>query len=155
MLTFDVQLVTLEPQPAAVVRARLRVDELPTFLGSVFGDVICALTKQGLAPAGPPFGRYRPVEGGFEVEAGFPTTGPVAEAGRIVSSDLPGGSAAQTIHRGDYSGVGAAYAAVAAWVQEHGYVATGPPWECYLDGPDVVEPRTLVSLPCRPVGGTL
>lgn len=152
MLTFDVQIVMLEPQPAAVVRARVAVDELPAFLGSAFGEVIRTLTEQGLTPAGPPFGRYTPVEGGFDVEAGFPATGPVAEAGRIVASELPGGNAAQTMYRGDYSGVGAAYAAVSAWVQEHGYVATGPPWECYLDGPGVVEPRTLVYLPCRPQG---
>ena len=31
-----------------------------------------------------------------------------------------------------------------------GYVAAEPPWECYLDGPEVAEPRTAAYLPCRP-----
>jgi hypothetical protein len=29
--------------------------------------------------------------------------------------------------------------------------ACGAPWESYLDGPEVAEPRTEVVVPCRPV----
>ena len=28
--------------------------------------------------------------------------------------------------------------------------AAGAPWESYIDGPEVAEPRTLVYLPCKP-----
>lgn len=29
-------------------------------------------------------------------------------------------------------------------------VTAGAPWECYLDGPEVPEPRTGVFIPCVP-----
>ena len=58
--------------------------------------------------------------------------------------------AATAMHRGDYAGVGATYGVLYAWIAGHGYVATGQPWECYLDEPDVPEPRTQVYLPCAP-----
>jgi effector-binding domain-containing protein len=46
--------------------------------------------------------------------------------------------------------VPAAYAAAEEWLAEHDWVATGPPWEAYLDGPEVAQPRTVVHVPCRP-----
>lgn len=144
--------VTLEQrteQPAAVVRGRVTVEEIPGFIGAAFGEVVAALGAQRLAPAGPPFGRYRIVEGGFDVEAGFPAPSTVAATGRVEPTVLPGGPVATTTHVGSYDGVSAAYQAVQEWVEASGYVVAGDPWECYLDGPDVPEPRTLVCFPCR------
>ena len=143
--------VTLEQrveQPAAVVRGRVAVEGLPAFLGGAFGEVGAALAAQNLAPAGPPFGRYRVVEDGFDVEAGFPASGTVAGTGRVEPSALPGGPVATTTHVGSYDGVAAAYEAVTEWVESAGYTVDGEPWECYLDGPEVAEPRTLVCFPC-------
>ncbi len=144
--------VTLEQraeQPAAVVRGHVDVEELPAFLGGAFGEVGAALGAQRLVPAGPPFGRYRIVDGGFDVEAGFPASSAVAATGRVEPTVLPGGPVATTMHVGSYDGVSAAYAAVQEWVGSSGYVVAGDPWECYLDEPDVAEPRTLVCFPCR------
>jgi effector-binding domain-containing protein len=149
MLTYDVQLVELEPQHAAVVRGHVKVEELPAFLGGAFGEVIAALSAQGLAPAGPPFGRYRPTDHGFDAEVGFPATGPVTPRGRVVDVALPGGTAAQVLHRGDYAAIAPAYGAIEQWLRDHGYVHTDAPWESYLDGPEVAEPRTWVVVPCR------
>lgn len=150
MTTSEVELVQLQPQPVAIVRAHVTVADIPMFIGGAFGEVIQTLSGQGLAPAGPPFGRYVPVGDGFDVEAGFPATGLLTPAGRVVAGELPGGPAARVLHTGDYGGVAAAYDATSEWVAAHGYVATGAPWESYLDGPEVAEPRTVVCLPCRP-----
>ena len=144
--------VTLEQrpeQPAAVVRGHVTVEELPAFLGGAFGEVAAALGAQQLAPAGHPFGRYRLVDGGFDVEAGFPSSAPVSAVGRVEPTVLPGGAVATTMHVGSYDGVAAAYQAVTDWVEASGYVVAGDPWECYLDGPEVAEPRTTVCFPCR------
>jgi effector-binding domain-containing protein len=148
--TYEVELVQLEPQRSAVVRGTVSPEEIPAFLGGVFGEVLGTLAEQGLAVAGPPFARYVPVGSDFEVEAGFPSTGVVATAGRVVPGELPGGPAARVLHTGDYGAVAGAYAAAEEWVATHGHVATGPPWESYLDEPQVAAPRTLVLLPCRP-----
>jgi effector-binding domain-containing protein len=148
-MEYQVERVQLIQQPAAVVRGRVPHDGIPDFLGGVFGEVMGVLGAQGVEPAGPPFGCYRLTSDGFEVEAGFPTSTPVEPAGRVVPSTLPGGSAIQVLHQGPYAGVAAAYQAGEAWLAEHGGEASAPPWESYLDEPDVAEPRTLVSMPCR------
>lgn len=90
-------------------------------------------------------------EDGFEVDSGFPTSGAVAPSGRVVPTVLPMGTVATTLHTGAYDGVGAAYAAVTSWLAEHGLVQSDTAWECYLDGPEVAEPRTEVFVPCRAV----
>jgi effector-binding domain-containing protein len=145
--------ITLERRPeqtAAVIREIVGLDEVSGFLGRAFEEVGGALARQGLYPAGPPFGRYRPVERGSDVEAGFPTSGPVAPDGRVVATVLPGGEIAETVHIGPYHDVAAAYGAVMEWLGETGREATGDPWEMYLDGPDVEAPRTVVCFPCAP-----
>ncbi len=150
-MTYEVELVELSAQPAAVVRGHVTVAELPEFLGGAFGEVMGVLTDQRLAPAGPPFGRFRPTGDGFDAEVGFPATGAVTAAGRVAPTTLPAGPAARVMHRGDYGGIGAAYEAAERWLAEHGYAPAGTPWESYLDGPDVPQPRTLVHMPCRKV----
>jgi effector-binding domain-containing protein len=149
MITYDVKLVELPAQPVAVVRGHTTQEQIPAFLGRVFGEVLEVLAEQGVAPVGPPFGRFVPADDGFDVEAGFPTGGSVSPTGQVEACQLPAGPAARVLHRGDYGGVAAAYQAVGAWVTSNGYVSTEPPWESYLDGPEVAEPRTIVSLPCR------
>lgn len=146
----DVALVELAPAEAAVVRGRAVVAALPDFLGHAFEDVMRVLSEQHLAPAGPPFARYAPVEDGFEVEAGFPVETPVVPSGRVIASELPGGPAAQVLHRGSYASVGGAYEAATRWLAAHGYAVAGEAFETYLDGPEVAVPRTLVTVPCRP-----
>ena len=147
-MTYEVELVELQAQPVAVVRGHVLEEDVPAFLGGTFADVLERLADQGLAPVGPPFGRYVPAGDGFDVEAGFPATGAVTPAGRVEAGELSGGPAARVLHRGDYRGVAAAYQAVVGWAAAHGYRATAPPWESYLDGPEVAEPRTVVYLPC-------
>lgn len=150
----------LAPQDAAAVSARCSPDQIGPFVGEAFGEVMAALGRQGLAPAGPPFVRY--AMGGddgmdaggqaaeFGVTAGFPCTAPVAAEGRVVPVTLRGGSAVVALHVGPWTGLGEAYAAVAAWMEEQGLTADGDPWETYLDGPEVVEHRTVLHSPCRP-----
>ena len=150
MTAFQVESVTLEPQPTAVVRGHVEQQDLPGFLGTAFAETLRAITADRHAPAGPPFARYRMDGTAFDVEAGFPSTGRLTTAaGRVEPGELPGGTAAEVVYRGDYGGVGAAYEAVGKWLAERQYTPTGDPWEAYLDEPGVAEPRTLVRLPYR------
>ena len=90
----------LEVQPVAVVRAHVAVDGIPAFLAGAFGEVVEVLAAQGVEVAGPPFARYGMGDAGFDVEAGFPTSGPVAPTGRVEVDELPGGPAIVILHRG-------------------------------------------------------
>ena len=148
---YEIDLVHLPAQPAAVVRAHVGHNGIGDFLGQAFGEVMSAMGEQGLHPAGAPFGRYRPTEeGGWDVEAGFPVSAEPTESGRVQATTLPAGSAAHTTHVGDYGNLGAAYRAVADWIVAKGMAPSGDPWECYLDEPGVANPRTEVYFPCVP-----
>jgi effector-binding domain-containing protein len=144
-----VEISETSAQPAAAVRGHAEVAELPAFLGSAFDAALRVLSEQRLTPAGPPFARYRLTGSGFDVEAGFPATGAVRAGGPVVPTELPGGTIATALHRGSYETLGVTYDAVRTWLDEHGYESAADPWESYLDGPEVAEPRTLVSFPCR------
>ncbi|HEU5484826.1 MAG TPA: GyrI-like domain-containing protein [Microlunatus sp.] len=145
-----VEVVDIALQPVAVIRGRATTEEISGFLGAAFAEVLAVLEHQQHSPAGPPFGRYLPESAGtFDIVAGFPSSGVIEPAGRVEPDELPGGHVARIVYRGDYAGVGKAYEALRNWVDQHGYVSTGPAWESYLDEPDVPEPRTMIQLPCR------
>ena len=149
-MEYNVERMDLEPQPTAVIRAHVAHDGISDFLGGAFGEVMGVLATQGLAPAGPPFARYDLTDDGFDIEAGFPASAPVTPTGRVEASELPGGSAIVVLHRGSYADVAAAYSAAEAWLAANEWSSTGSPWEAYLDGPEVLEPRTIVHWPSRP-----
>lgn len=73
----------------------------------------------------------------------------VRPTGRVVASSLPVGPAVEVLHTGPYSAVPAAYRAAEDWLADNGWEPAGPPWESYLDGPEVAAPRTLLHVPCR------
>jgi effector-binding domain-containing protein len=148
-VTYQVSIEDRQQQQTAVVRGHAPHDGVGRFVGSAFNEVLGALTDAGVPPVGPPFARYRIVDDGFDIEAGFPVLAAVATHGRVEASTLPGGPIATTMHVGSYAAISAAFAAVESWLAGSTYRVDGDPWEAYLDGPEVAEPRTLVCFPCR------
>ena len=146
---YDVSIGEHRAQQTAVVRGHVPHDGVGPFIGAAFHEVRDALAGVGAHPTGPPFARYRVVDDGFDIEAGVPVPTAVATHGRVEASELPGGLIASTVHVGSYAGISAAFAAVESWLAGSSYMVDGDPWETYLDGPEVAEPRTLVCFPCR------
>jgi len=147
----DVELIERQSQPAAAVRGHIVTQEIPPFLGEAYAETMRILGEKGPAPAGPPFARFERDEGGFSVVAGFPCEHEIQPGGRVEAETLPSGLTATVLYRGDYAGVGAAYDEVQQWLTANGYAASGPPWESYLDEPEVDQPRTVVQFPCARV----
>jgi effector-binding domain-containing protein len=157
----DPRIVELAAMPTLAVRVRQPMAELD--LGALFGQHLPALARHladlGAAPGGPPYGRYH--EFGSEwadVEIGLPTAAHVAamptleecEPGEMGLSQLPGGQAALTVHRGSYETLGDSYRRLEAWIGDAGRAAGGAPWESYVDDPeevDVAELRTELYWP--------
>jgi effector-binding domain-containing protein len=151
-MTYDVSFADLQEQDVATVSEDVAMEGIADFLGEAFGQVVATAQEQGIAVTGAPFARFRPTGSGpWQVSAGFPVARPVAAVAAVRPGTLPGGRVAHTIHRGSYDSVGRAHEVVEDWIAEQGYRSCADPWEAYLDGPDVPEPRTEVFVPCRPV----
>jgi len=146
-MDYAIEVIEHDEQATAVVRATVPHDGIGPFLGQAFGEILAVV---GGASVGMPFARYDLVDGGFEVEAGFTVTSPVTPAGRVEASSLPAGPTATAMHVGPFDQVVGAYRAIEAWLPENGWQMAGAPWETYLDGPEVPEPRTVISWPCAP-----
>ena len=147
-MNYDIHTVEIESQHAAVVSGTCSMDEVGPFLGRAFDQVLGTLAREAVAVDGKPFARYDMVDGGLRVEAGFPCPPNLDLDGDVHTITLPGGTAAVTTHVGAYSDVAAAYAALEQWFATSGHRPTGAPWETYLDGPEVPQPRTTVTWPC-------
>jgi hypothetical protein len=146
-MEYQVELVERTREDTAVVCGRVPHEEVGPFIGAALGEVMAAV---GAVPiVGPPFCRLDMTGEEFELEVGFPVAEPIKPSGRVVPSSLPGGDAATVLHTGPYEQVPAAYFAIEAWLAENEFVSAGAPWEAYLDGPEVAEPRTIVCWPCR------
>ena len=132
------------------MHGRIVPGEIPTFLATAYSKVPAASAQQGLRLSGPPYARYHfEKDGTLDVEAGFPVPGAMAPTGDVGPRTLPGGHVVTTLHVGACDKLGDAYDALETYLSKNGYESAGPAWECYLDGPDVPEPRTKVYQPAR------
>jgi effector-binding domain-containing protein len=75
------------------------------------------------------------------VEVGVELLQPCPLSGRVVSSALPAGRVATTVHYGSYADLGAAHDAVIAWCATEGLSRTGVRWEVY--GPHDDDPANV------------
>ena len=112
-----------------------------------FPELFGWLGSQGIAPAGPPFIRYRVIDmtGDLQIELGVPVAAPVTGSGRIQPGTLPAGKYAVLRHTGPYDGLIASNAALQDWADERGIefdtwgTAEGSAWryqaEHYLTDP--------------------
>lgn len=136
---YDIDKRNLVPQPTMVVRGKVKLEDIPTFLSRVYSTVDRQIHAAGAHVAGCPFARYRALDSEFrefEIEAGVPVVLGVAGHGEVELSALPGGPAAVTVHRGPYERMEPAYEAITDWMQEQGVTPEGPAWEVYHTDPN-------------------
>jgi effector-binding domain-containing protein len=124
---------------------------IPTYsdFGRLFGELFGYLGSHGVNPAGPPLAIYYDDEyreKDVDVEVAVPVAGKVPANKRVKFKELPAvEQMASTIHHGDYSGFGQAYAALMGWIDKNGYRITDHCREIYLQGPGQCEPASYVT----------
>lgn len=151
MSEYDMVLKPVEAVHVASVRG-----VVPTYrhVGEVFQEVAVYIRQHGGSIVGPgiavwydPEYRERDPDG----EAAFPIQGMLPESERVKVKDLPNiETVVCTVHRGSFSLLTRAYAAIFGWVSAHGYHVCGPLREVYLqmdpdENPDAY--LTEVQLP--------
>jgi DNA-binding transcriptional MerR regulator len=133
-LSFEVQIKMVPAQPLLRVSVQAASGGFGQAIRSAFGTLIAFATETGVStPDQPPLvimHQYTPQEDpadGVDFEVCLPI-GQGGEGGRgIVSALLPGGMVASVVHVGPYHELELIYPMLGAWIEEHGYVITGPP----------------------------
>lgn len=150
MTSLKVELKTTEPACVAYLPMTGPYAQIPAAMGRLYGWV----AGHGLAPGGMPSGVYLSDPGEGQATAQWelhaPLTGdvpdaPVDAAGCGIKHVPPHLVAAAT-YRGPYERIAPAYAELAAWVQENGYVLAGPPEELYFSEPTTPPEDTLTEI---------
>jgi effector-binding domain-containing protein len=152
-MSYTIETRDLPTQPIATIRVQTTEGEIASVMDTALPEVWGYLESAGVQPSGPPFARYHHFSpDNVDIEVGFPVPAPVAGAGRVVASELPGGTVAVTDHLGPYDQLGGAYAALEQWVTAHGHDPQGATvWEIYWTDPgaepDPAKWRTEVVWP--------
>ena len=137
------------------IRDEINSDAVPAFLGAAFPELYGQVGRQGIAAAGPPFVVYHAFgPDRIDAQVCAPVSGPAHAEGRVQAGTIAAATVVRTLHVGRYEDLGAAYAALAEWVSDHGLAPAGPIRERYLTGVgDDLPPeayRTELDQPVEP-----
>ena len=135
MSDYAIEKTTVEPQPVLSQRFAVAPDQLGSKLAEVLPAVFGYAASGAATIAGQPFARYHGMGPTFDIEAGLPVATAAEGKGDIVASELPGGSAATTVHTGPYERLNEAHEALQAWATANGLEPSGAPWEVYITDP--------------------
>lgn len=149
MPEYDVVIKKVAPQLVAGVR-----DRLGSYgeIGRLFGELYGYLGPLGAAGLGGSLwhdGEFK--ESDVDGEAISFLARPVPEAGRVRVYELPAATVAALVHRGTYSSIDQAYAALMGWIEANGYRLAGPDRELYLQGGRDPEDASYVTEIQQPV----
>jgi len=132
---YMIAVVDLKPQRTCVVRGTTTLAGAGTSVADALGKVKRFVEAHKLAVVGAPFTRTIEIkQDALTFEAGFPISGEISkdtQAPEVVASELPGGKAATTQHKGSQETSDRAYHAIEAWMKQHGRTPAGPPFEVY------------------------
>jgi effector-binding domain-containing protein len=147
------QIATTAVRPAAVIRLTIPRADIQKVMGPGYGELMAAVTAQGVAPAGPWFAHHLRMDPEvFDFEIGVPVTAPIRAAGRVQPGQLPAATVAKTVYHGSYEGLGAAWHEFEQWIATEGHTPGPDLWEVYVAGPESgPDPRTWRTELNRPL----
>ena len=127
-------IVRTEAQPAAVIHVTVAKDKIREVMGPGLKELRDTLAAQGIEPTGPWFTHHLRLDSSqWDFEIGLPITAPIKPEGRVKPGELPALTAARTVYRGDYEGLGTGWGELMSWIKAAGHVAASSLWEVYLE----------------------
>jgi effector-binding domain-containing protein len=131
-----IELVRLEARRALTVRRTVPQSGIGALFDEIFPSLPNAIAAQGARTVGAPFARYYNGDPkAFDMEAGVAFAGEVTPPAGARIGELPGGSAAKTLHVGSYETLSEEYPRLERWIKEQGKKPGVGPWEVYVDDP--------------------
>jgi effector-binding domain-containing protein len=131
-------LETIPLQLIASVRLEIDASKVSETLAVTLGEVIGAVSAQGVEMTGPPFSRYHRIDtvtNRIDLEAGLPVQSAIRSSGRVKPGELPAGRAAMTWHVGSYHELQKSYDRLGAWLAAEELRPRGGFWEVYWTDP--------------------
>lgn len=124
-------------QHTAIIPLIIPRDEMQEVFKVCVGELVAAITAQGITPAGPLFTHHLKITPEvFNFEMCFPVSTPVAASGRMKPSQWPAMKVARTVYHGPYEGLPDAWGEFMDWIEASGHKPASDLWECYLTNPD-------------------
>jgi hypothetical protein len=124
------KITTVAPRATAVVAATTTWQEFPGVWPRLLDEVYAAVRPQAPPRRWENVMLYRDDPPSVEVGVVDPEPD-FRSAGRVVVSELPGGTVATTVHHGDYALLGRTHEALLDFIRAEGREPTGVRWEIY------------------------
>lgn len=144
--SYSVETVALKPQTTLVIKVQgHEYEKMEPKIKELIGKVEAHLKAKNIKAQGAPFSRMLLYKQGFlDFETGFPVPDGTKGEGDLVTSKLPGGNAAKTVHTGTHLKSHHAYEALHSYRGKQKLKQAGPAWEVYVD-----KNKTEVFLPLK------
>jgi effector-binding domain-containing protein len=131
---YEVAVEAVASRQVAVVRDRRKWADLGAKLIPLLDRVYEAVRAGKVVQSGQNIFIFRDgSKDGVTVEVGVEVPSAFESTGGVLSVATPAGEAASTVHKGPYSGLGAAHEAVIRWCEQHGRARANAWWEIYGD----------------------
>jgi len=129
-MPYQIEVKDSGPTYTAVIRSRVRAEELSKFVPAACGEVWSFARSAGLPKPGRHVALYLG-DGQGSVEVGAEVSERFAGNDRVQCSQLPAGRVATAAHFGPYGRLGKAHAAIREWCAQHGHRVSSVSWEIY------------------------
>lgn len=80
-----------------------------------------------------------------DIEICVPVDTTISGNAGVYGRELEGGTMATAVHHGPFEEIATAYHTLTNWISEHGHEIAGPPREIYLNDPQTVSPKELLT----------
>jgi len=131
------QILETTAQITAIIHIIVPREEIQAVMGPAIREVFSVLAAQAIPPAGPVFTHHLRIGPQvFDFEVGVTTATRVRPEGRVVAGALPSTTIAQTVYRGGYEQLAAAWGEFDGMLKANGYSLGEDLWERYLAGPE-------------------
>ena len=138
-----IEVKQVAPQPTIVVRRQSELEQLSNTIPEASKVVWNFLTAMDIQQVGRNVVLYQ--DQALNLEVGVEVNTPVEAQPPVISSQLPGGPVAVTVHMGSYEQLPAAHRAILDWCEQHQMPLAGPNWEIYDHwSDDPAQRRTFV-----------